>query len=82
MNKEQLINEIQKEMIDKSYHGDYSTIYELERFENIKNYNEALNFIINELSSASKYKNRIEYSIQKIGKECFDILREFDVVKE
>lgn len=28
MNKEQLINEIQKEMIDKSYHGDYSTIYE------------------------------------------------------
>lgn len=28
MNKEQLINAIQKEMIDKRYHGDYSTIYE------------------------------------------------------
>lgn len=28
MNKQQLINEIQKEMIDKNYHGDYSAIYE------------------------------------------------------
>ena len=28
MNKEQLINEIQKEMIDNNYHGDYATIYE------------------------------------------------------
>ena len=49
------------------------------RYENIQNYYEALCYIVSSLRIASQYKDRTEYSMQKIGKECFDILREFDL---
>lgn len=49
------------------------------RYENIQNYYEALCYIVSTLRIASQYKDRQEYSMQKIGKECFDILREFDL---
>lgn len=52
------------------------------RFKNVENYKVALEFIINKLSRASKFKDRREYSIQKIGKECFDILIEFGLEEE
>lgn len=52
------------------------------RFENIENYKVALEFIINELSSASKFKDRPEYSMQKIGKECFNILIAFGLEED
>ena len=49
------------------------------RYENIQNYYEALCYIISSLRIASNYKDRHEYSMQKIGKECYNILREFDL---
>lgn len=49
------------------------------RYENIQNYYEALSHIIACLRIASNYKDRPEYSMQKIGKECYDILKEFDL---
>lgn len=52
------------------------------RFKNVENYKVALEFIINKLSRASKAKDRPEYSMQKIGKECFDILREFGLEED
>lgn len=47
------------------------------RYENIQNYYEALSYIISCLSIASQNKDRQEYSMQKIGKECYDILKEY-----
>ena len=49
------------------------------RYENIHNYYEALSYIISCLRIASNYKDRSEHSMQKIGKQCYDILREFDL---
>ena len=49
------------------------------RYENIENYYEALNFIIKELKYVSKYKDRNEYSMQKIGKECLNILQQLKI---
>lgn len=52
------------------------------RYENIQNYYEALSFIISALRNASEYKDRQEYSMQKIGKECYDILKEYGLEVE
>ena len=52
------------------------------RFENVQNYYEALCHIVSTLKIASEYKNRPEYSMSKIGKECFDILKEFELTSE
>lgn len=46
------------------------------RYENIQNYYELLCYIISSLEIASEYKYRQEYSMQKIGKECDEILKE------
>lgn len=50
-----------------------------ERYENIPNYKEALDFIINKLKASAKLKDRQEYSIQKIATECEDILNEYEI---
>ena len=47
------------------------------RYENIENYKKALNFIFSSLEKASLYADRKEYSMQKIGKECKEFLRDF-----
>ena len=52
------------------------------RFKNIQNYYEILCFTVTQLTFASKYKDRKEYSMQKIGKECFEILEEFGLESE
>ena len=48
------------------------------RYENIENYKKALNFIFGRLEKASLYADRKEYSMQKIGKECKEFLRDFE----
>lgn len=50
-----------------------------ERYKNIPNYEEALDFIINKLKASAKLKDRPEYSIQKIAIECEDILNEYEI---
>lgn len=52
------------------------------RFENIQNYYEILSHTISILRIASQYKDRQEYSMQKIGKECYDILKEYGLEVE
>lgn len=50
-----------------------------ERYKNIVNYDEALDFILKRLKESAKLKNRPEYSIQKIATECEDILNEYEI---
>lgn len=52
------------------------------RYENIENYYELLCHIISLLKIASEYKDRQEYSMQKIGKECYEILKELGLEEE
>ena len=47
------------------------------RYENIENYKKACNFIFSRLEEASLYADRKEYSMQKIGKECNEFLRDY-----
>lgn len=47
------------------------------RYENIENYKKALNFVFSRLEKASLYADRKEYSMQKIGKECNEFLRDY-----
>ena len=53
-----------------------------ERYQNIQKYYEALCFIVSKLEKASKLKDRPELSIQKIAKECNNILVEFGIEEE
>lgn len=46
------------------------------RFNNIENYYEALSFIISELQNCADIKSN-HYSVNKISKECKDILKEY-----
>ena len=50
-----------------------------ERYKNIPNYEEALDFIINKLKASAKLKDRPEYSIHKIAAECEDVLNEYEI---
>jgi hypothetical protein len=59
-----------------------STHIDDERVKNIPNYHKALNFIINELREASKYKDEPMWSMQEIGKKCYDILKEFGLEED
>lgn len=52
------------------------------RYENIENYYELLCHIISSLRIASEYKDCPEYSRQKIGQECYNILKEFGLEVE
>ena len=55
------------------------TTIDEERYRNIPNYDEALDFILKRLKEAAKLKDRQEYSIQKIAIECEDILNEYEI---
>ena len=49
------------------------------RFNNIQNYYETLSFILAQLSDASRYKDKPQASLQRIGEECYDILKEYNI---
>lgn len=70
------------EMLDKILgkiepYGD--TTIDEERYKNIPNYDEALDFVLKRLKEAAKLKDRPEYSIEKIATECEDILNEYGI---
>lgn len=52
------------------------------RYLNIQNYYEALCFIVSKLKASAKLKDRKEYSIKEIARECQDILQEFGISEE
>lgn len=53
-----------------------------QRYLNVQDYYEALCFIVSKLKASAKLKNRQEYSIKKIARECEDILQEFGISVE
>ena len=72
------ISEILDKLLGKiEPYGD--TTIDEERYKNIKNYEEALVFILKRLEESARLKNRPEYSIQKIAIECEDILNEYEI---
>lgn len=52
------------------------------RFENLDRYREVLNFIIDRLLICANYKNDNRYSVNKIGEEAFEILKDIDFIQE
>lgn len=52
------------------------------RFENLDRYREVLNFIIDRLLICANYKNDNRYSVNRIGEEAFEILKDIDFVQE
>lgn len=72
------ISEILKRLLGEiEPYGD--TRIDEERYKNIPNYEEALDFIISKLKTSAKLKDRAEYSIQKIATECDDVLNEYEI---
>jgi len=75
------ISEILKKLLGEiEPYGD--TTIDGKRYLNIQNYYEALCFIVAKLKASAKLKDRQQYSIKQIARECQDILQEFGISEE
>ena len=50
------------------------TVEDNRRYEKLYNYRKAIDYIIEELVECARYKYDKRYSMQRIGKEAYDIL--------